>query len=308
MRIAVIDLGTNTCNLLIAEIEASTFRILHRSKEHVKLGDDRIKQNELSPAALQRTIDAFNKHFQRINRFKADKIRAFATSAVRTAANKINFLDSLGKETGCLIKIISGETEAELIFNGVLLALGDLTVPSLILDIGGGSNETILAYHRNILWKESRPAGMARVIHNFQISDPIRKDEINQIESFFAEEHQKAINLCKEKGVQSLIGCSGAFDTIADLIDRVEPGTKERNQQRIKLTDFQKIYNQIIQSSREERMRMTGIDLVRIDLIVPAVILINTLIKEAELQEIIQTDFALREGVLFNELHREHSH
>ena len=186
-----------------------------------------------------------------------------------------------------------------MIFKGVLLAFNKLTNPSVILDIGGGSNELILALNQDVIWKESQPAGMARVINRFELSDPITKDEIETLQNFFAEQHGQAIRNCIDHSVLTLIGCSGAFDTVVDIIDEVDPGEKQRTTQEIRLTDFKMVYKKLIFSTREERLQMKGMDFVRVDLIVPAVILIETIIREIGIQQIVQTDFALREGVVF---------
>ncbi len=300
MRIAVIDLGTNTCNLLIAENDTPSFKILHQSKQLVRLGDDKIKLNEISSEATQRVIQSFELHKRIMQRFEVDKIRVIGTSAVRTAANKIHFLSDVGEETGLLIKVVSGEKEAELIFKGVLLAFQELTTASVILDIGGGSNELIFANKKEMLWKESQPTGMARVINHFNLSDPITSAEVQLLKEYFLSAHQNAFQQSKETPVQMLIGCSGAFDTICDMIDQVEPGEKQRTTQVIPLNDFYRVYKILLGSTREQRLTMKGMDMVRVDLIVPAVILIETLISEMDIKKITQTDFALREGVLFD--------
>jgi exopolyphosphatase / guanosine-5'-triphosphate,3'-diphosphate pyrophosphatase len=299
MRLAVIDLGTNTCNLLVAETKNAGFTILHQSKQLVRLGDNKIRNNEISPEATIRVLDSFRRLGEIIQLFNVDKVKVLATSAVRSAENKITFLETLSENAGWIIKVISGEMEAELIFKGVLLAFNELTEPSVILDIGGGSNELILAHHNSMVWKESQPTGMARVINRFSLSDPIQKAEIHQLQQFFLESHENMYIKCRGENVKTLIGCSGAFDTIADIIDKVDPGEKQRKTQIIHPEEFNNVYQLLIQSTREERLNMKGMDFVRVDLIVPGVILIKQLISEIGIEQIFQTDFALREGVLF---------
>ncbi len=299
MRAAVIDLGTNTCNLLIAETSETGYRILHQSKHLVRLGDNKIKDGEISPEATQRTIESFHRHKEIIDKFQPEKIRVVATSAVRTAYNKTGFLEAVSDACGWLIKVISGENEAELIFDGVLLAFQNIENPSLILDIGGGSNELILARGTKIIWKESQPTGMARIINQFNLTDPISTEEADILRAHFARFHETAIEHCKTWKVETLIGCSGAFDTIADMIDGVNPGEKLRKTQEISIDSFYRVYNTLLQSTREERLQMKGMDFVRVDLIVPAVILIEFLISTNQIKQIVQTDFALREGVFY---------
>lgn len=298
MKVAVIDLGTNTCNLLIAEVEKQHFNILHQSKQLVKLGDNKIKSNRISSAATRRVINALWEQQKIIHKFQVEKIRLVATSAIRSAENKVEFLDEVGSRSGRLIRIVSGEKEAELIFKGVLLAFEELENPSVILDIGGGSNELIVVHKNKMLWKESQSTGMARVINQFSLSDPLKPDEVKKLHRFFGEKHQAAFRQCKEKAVKTLIGCSGAFDTIADITDQINPGEKQRRHQEISLTDFYTLYEKITGSTHQQRLSMKGMDSVRVDLIVPAMVFIEQVIKENNISRIIQTDFALREGVL----------
>ena len=300
MRVAIIDLGTNTCNLLVAETNNTEFTILHQSKQLVKLGDNKIKDNEISQEATSRALESFCIHKEIIEKFNVDKVKVLATSAVRTAENKIQFLETLGEHSGWIIKLISGEKEAELIFKGVLLAVEHFENPSVILDIGGGSNELISAFQQDLLWKESKPTGMARVINQYHLSDPINVSEIKLLQKFFSAAHSEAFQKCRSENVKILMGCSGAFDTIADIIDSVNPGEKQRKTQNIALTDFYDVYQRLLKTTRDERLLMKGMDFVRVDLIVPAVILIEQIISEIGIEKIIQTDFALREGVLYD--------
>jgi exopolyphosphatase/guanosine-5'-triphosphate,3'-diphosphate pyrophosphatase len=303
MKLAIIDLGTNTCNLLIAETKHDGFTVLHQSKQLVKLGDNKIRDNEISPEATNRAIVALEIQKKIIEKHQVEKIRVITTSAVRTANNKIQFLESLSENSGWLIKIVPGEKEAELIFKGALLAFSEFKNPAVILDIGGGSNELIVTHNKEMLWKESQAIGMARIINKFNLSDPVQKKEIVNLKHFFIEAHKNAFEKCKGEKVQILVGCSGAFDSIADMIDEVNPGEKQRKTQEILLVDFYRIFEKLIHSTREERMLMKGMDYVRVDLIVPAVILIGVLISEIGIEKIIQTDYALREGVLFELMH-----
>jgi exopolyphosphatase / guanosine-5'-triphosphate,3'-diphosphate pyrophosphatase len=300
MKVAVIDLGTNTCNLLIANIAQQGFEIMHQSKQLVQLGDIEIKTNQLSPAATDRVVTAFCEQQKIIEQYKIKKVRVIATSAIRTASNKIPFLEVISNYSGWIVKIVSGEEEADLIFKGVLLALKEMETPSVILDIGGGSNEIILAHKKEMLWKESQPTGMARVITQFALSNPLKADELQILHKFFKARHSAAFRQCNEKAINTLIGCSGAFDTLADIIDQVNPGEKQRRHQEIKLNDFFTVYHTLLESTREQRLNMKGMDMVRVDLIVPAIVFIGQLIKEAGISKILQTDYALREGVLYD--------
>jgi exopolyphosphatase/guanosine-5'-triphosphate,3'-diphosphate pyrophosphatase len=301
-RIAIIDLGTNTCNLLIAEYNQSNYRILFQGKEVVKLGKDSINKNRLNDDGLKRAILAISNHQKRISKYGVSEIIILATSAIRDATNKNWFCQKIKSKTGLELQVISGEREADLIFKGVKLAFQQVEDHSLILDIGGGSNEFILVEDEIPVWKESFPLGMARIIEQIPPSDPITPAEISRITAYFESRLDKLwIQMGKMK-VSNLIGCSGAFDTIADLIDQTEPGTKTRTMQEINLSEFKRIYQILITSTTLQRSKMKGIESIRIEMIVPSVIFIKLIIDRLKIPKICQTDYALREGVLWERI------
>jgi len=299
MVIAVIDLGTNTCNLLIAEVKSDgkAGQIFYQGTEAVRIGEGGINKGVLTEEAFKRAESALLKHLDKIKKYSAEKIFAFATSAVRDASNKNEFFKYIRGKTGISLQIISGEREAELIFKGVLFAFGKIPDDSLILDIGGGSNEYIFTSGNNILWKESFPLGMSRVMQKFNISDPVQKDEIADIEDFFRTGHKDLFDMLKEKHVNQLIGCSGAFDTIADLKDGVYAGSVNRITEAIPLNEFMTIYKKIIESTVLQRKEMIEMCSFRETLIVPSLILMKFILESFHIKQIIQTGFSLREGV-----------
>lgn len=298
MKIAVIDLGTNTCNLLVATLEDGNYEILYQGKVGVKLGKGGIHKNELTPEALQRALNALHTHQATIKRFEAEKTIAIATSAVRDAANKADFCYQVKAQTGIELKVISGDEEAQTIFNGVVLALQNLDNNSLILDIGGGSNEFILPEQNSVCWKQSFPLGMARVVEQFPMSDPILESEIEAIENWFSQGLDDLWQQMQRVKTEQLIGCSGAFDTLADLIDNTPPGTRSRISKEISMAEFNRVATQIIHSTKSEREQLKAMEPLRIEMIVPAFLFIRLILKTLNINTIIQTDFALREGVL----------
>lgn len=300
--IAVIDLGTNTCNLLIASFQEKNYKILFQGKEVVKLGKNGIGNNHLTEDGLERAILAIKNHLAVIEKHAVSETVIIGTSAIREASNRDWFIQQTKSRTGLELNVISGEKEAELIFEGVKLAFPRIENHSLILDIGGGSNEFILVDSGMPVWKESFPLGMARLIEAIPLSDPITTREIEDVEEWFGTKLNKLWKRAENLPIAQLIGCSGAFDTVADLIDQTAPGTKTRISQEIKLQDFKRIYTKLIKSSTSERMAMKGMEPIRVEMIVPAVIFIKLIIDHFNIQKIIQTDFALREGVLYERI------
>jgi len=298
-RIAVIDLGTNTCNLLIAEYLDQSYEILFQGKDVVKLGKGGIDKNMLTEDGLERAIQAIRKHQEKISKFPGSEIVIIATSAIREAINADWFQQQIKANTGLELLVISGDKEADLIFKGVKLAFDDIKDHSIILDIGGGSNEFILTEANQPIWKQSFPLGMARIIEQIPPSDPITLEEIQQINHYFESRLDLLWNQTKNIRITDLIGCSGAFDTLADLIDQTEPGTKTRTKQKIKIDDFNQIYEKLINSTTAERNQMKRLESIRIEMIVPSVIFIKLIIDRLCIRKIYQTDYALREGVLY---------
>jgi len=171
MRIAIIDMGTNTFNLLIAEANGeSHFKTIHNSKCGVKLGEEGIDKKFIAPAAWERGLKAIETHVQTAKDFKADKIFAFATSATRDAKNGAEFVDEIFQKYQVKVNVIEGEREALLIYLGVRQAvdLGDEV--NLVLDIGGGSNELILCNAKEVFWKHSFNLGIQRLLTIFNPS------------------------------------------------------------------------------------------------------------------------------------------
>lgn len=297
--IAVIDLGTNTCNLLIATYDHSDYHILYQGKEAVKLGKSGIHKNLLTEEGLQRAIHAIHQHLERIRNYAVSEIIVIATSAIREATNKEWFQQQVKEQTNLDLNIISGDKEAELIFKGVKLAFHAMEDHTLILDIGGGSNEFILIENQQPAWKQSFPLGVARVVEQMPPSDPISESEIRQIHQWFDNGLSPLWKRLKDIPVTTLIGCSGAFNTLCDLIDHTQAGTKARIRQEITTSDFNHICEMLLSSTTEQRMKMKGMEPLRIEMIVPAILFIQLIVERLKIDKIYYTDFALMEGVLF---------
>jgi exopolyphosphatase/guanosine-5'-triphosphate,3'-diphosphate pyrophosphatase len=237
-----------------------------------------------------------------MNRFQVTEVKTIATSAVRDAVNQNDFASYLLKATGLKLTVVSGEEEAALIFKGVKMAFGQIPGHSLILDIGGGSNEFILPTEDGIAWKNSFPLGMARIIEQFHISDPVKPEETAVIENYLNNGLTALWSQLEGKTIDRLIGCSGAFDTLADLLDETAPGSKFRTTQNISLSHFEQISLRVIRSTAAQRGKMTGMDPLRLEMIVPSFIFIRLITNRLNIREITQTGFSLREGVLYDQI------
>jgi len=298
-RFAVIDIGTNTCNLLIANIlPDGSFETIYDRKLPVKLGRGGINKEILLPEAIERGIFALQSHFKTIHKYDVSKIKVVGTSALRGATNRSVFLEKVKHLLGWDIEIIDGELEAELIFRGVRLSLPDGIGKYLIVDIGGGSIEFILANDNDIHWRKSFNIGIARALETIILSDPVTPAEILAYENWFDEHLQDLWIACEQYQPQTLVGCSGAFDTLMDIYEKAEPDLKIRGVSEFPLGDYQKIHKQIILSDHETRSKMDGMDKMRVEMIVIASVFTNFILQRLTINRLLHTHNALKEGVM----------
>ncbi len=301
MVVAVIDLGTNTFNLLIAELLLSKkFKVLHNNKFPVKLGKGGITNNVLLPDAMQRGVVALEYCLETIQQYKAEKTVAFATSAIREAVNAGEFLQMTHK-LGLNVTVVSGDEEAELIFKGVRLALEIGNVPALIMDIGGGSTEFIIADSTKIYWKQSFLLGVTRLLEKFGPSDPMTDTDLEKLNACLRVELKPLFDAVRLFPVAELIGSSGSFDSFADiLMQRFHhpEESKTGTEYLFNLKETELVFRDLLQSDRAQRLHIRGLIEMRVDLIVMAVVLTRFVINELGLSKMRLSTYALKEGVL----------
>jgi exopolyphosphatase/guanosine-5'-triphosphate,3'-diphosphate pyrophosphatase len=298
-RYAVIDIGTNTCNLLIASSTGSgSFEILFDRKLPVKLGRGGIHKDILLSDAIDRGLVALKQHANTIDQFKVGKIKIIGTSALRGAKNSDVFCDLVKQSLGWDIEIISGELEAELIFRGVDLSLPSDLGTSLIVDIGGGSIEFIVADDHKIQWKKSFNIGIARVLEAIEISDPITLGQIEKVEQWFTRSLNELVDVCQRYQVTTVVGCSGAFDTFMDIYEQEKPDQKMRKASELPLDEFEKIQKQLIQLDSQRRGSLVGMEPLRVEMIVIASVFTNFMLKKLNIEHLIHTPYSLKEGVM----------
>jgi exopolyphosphatase / guanosine-5'-triphosphate,3'-diphosphate pyrophosphatase len=301
-RVAVIDLGTNTFHLLIAEPTSETLfkEVLHEYAA-VKLGEGGINDGIIRPEAYQRGIAALEQFHQFIQQHQVQQVRALATSALRNASNGQQFIDEVQSRLGITIEIITGDTEAGYIYQGVKASGCLSAVDSLVLDIGGGSVEFIIANQNSIVYKRSFEIGAARLMALFHQTDPIPADSIYDLYSYLDEKLQPALLALHQHPVHSLIGSSGAFETFAELVERAkghEFELKEHLTYHFVKQEFLSLTQQLIYSSHIERENMSGIIPVRVDMIVVAALITRYIIDKLHIEEVIMSTYSLKEGVL----------
>lgn len=306
-RISVIDLGSNTFNLLVAEWHCEEgLRTLYKTKYPTKIAKQGINENKITEDAIERAIKAFDQMNSISSEYQVDHTIAYATSAIRSAENGEDFVNMLEEKYQLSIEIIDGDREAELIYTGSKHAIELTHEKVAILDIGGGSNEIIIANADQVFWKKSYPLGMTRLIEKFLPCDPITKTEIQEIEAYLKEQLYDLYEALEIHSVKTLIGSSGSFDTFKQMLALEKENINlEATQFEIKLKDFLRLHQLFLASTLEERKKMPGMDLVRVELMVVASIFINSLVKDAGISKMYQSAFALKEGALFEYIHQQ---
>jgi len=302
MKVAVLDLGTNTFHLMIASVhsDGSWKKILHR-KVTVKLGQGGIHQNRIAPVPFRRGIAAIAGFKKIIEHHQVKTVRAFGTAALRNASNGGEFLDDARENFGITIALISGSDEASLIYSGVRRAvdLGDDF--SLIMDIGGGSTEFIIANNRKIFWKQSFKIGASMLLEKFQPADPIRKGELKLIEHYLDDVLKPLRAALMKFPAARLIGSAGSFETVTSMIRYRNPAAGShygKTSHPIKRSELNALHRDIIRSTTAERKKMKGLISMRVDMIVPASILLNFVLKQTGIKNILLSTYSLKEGAL----------
>lgn len=299
-RTAIIDLGTNTFHLLIAEQVKEQYAFIYRERLAVRLGQRGINEGIIQPDAIDRAIRALSSFKTTIDQYDATAIFAFGTSALRNAKNASEVVTAFKEKAGIDVSIISGDREAELIFMGVRsgLALGDDY--SLVMDIGGGSVEFIIGNQKEIVWKQSFEIGAQRLLEMFHHTDPIPAQEIDQLNRYFTTQLSPLFNALDQWKPETLIGSSGTFDTLSDIYCIKHNLNKGADDIETPLTlqGFYDIYTELLIKNREARMAIPGMIEMRVDMIVVACCLINFLLGQYSFKQIRVSTYALKEGIL----------
>jgi exopolyphosphatase/guanosine-5'-triphosphate,3'-diphosphate pyrophosphatase len=311
VRLAIIDCGTNTFNILIVDAEAGgKYSRVYNTRIPVKLGEKGINKGFIAPEPFERGIDALVTYQLIAREYEVDKVIAFATSAIRDAANRKEFVEAAKGRAGIGINVIDGNREAELIYKGTREAIpfGDHT--SLIMDIGGGSTEYILANKNKIEWKQSFNLGAARLLEKFNPSNPITPGEIKNIFDYLSENLQPVIQAVKDFPPVELVGSSGAFDSVVEMTNGElggEPLTFNKTGYSVSLDNYRKISELVKKSTLEQRKEIKGLTPMRFDMIVISCLLIDFTLDTLKLDKIRVSTYSLKEGALVEFMENQQS-
>ncbi len=299
-KFAIIDMGTNTFHLLIAEADERGYHVTHRDRLVVKIGQGGINQGYITEEGIHRALLAMQSFKNVIEEQAVKKVYAFGTSALRNARNGKDVAERIKALTNIDVSIISGEKEAEFIYMGVKSALDMGREKSLIIDIGGGSVEFILGDNDNVYWKQSFEIGAQRLLEQFQKNDLITSEEIKNLDEHFSKVLTPLFEALEKYPTDILIGSSGTFDTLSDIfcIQHDIHKSSEEIETPLSLAGFYDIYAKLLTKNRAERMLIPGMIEMRVDMIVVACCLIRYLLEQHTFNRVRVSTYALKEGVL----------
>ncbi|RAU83840.1 Ppx/GppA phosphatase family protein [Pontibacter arcticus] len=307
-RLALIDMGTNTFHLLITEVDENGQRHdFVKTKVPVRLGQGGISNGAIAPEAYERALQTLQDFKRQIDAHQVQTVRAMATSMVRNAANGEAFVQDILEQTSIKVEVIDGAREAELIYYGVRSAGVLDAQTALIMDIGGGSVEFILANNQEIYWKQSFEIGAQRLMDQFFTQDPIPAESIAAEKAYLAERLQPLTEAIAKYKPTVLVGSSGTFDTLCD-IEALRKGDTSRQQHipaasELSLEAYYAIHEELLRKNHDERLAIPGMLEMRVDMIVLASILVDFILQTYNLDQIRVSAYALKEGVLQTVLH-----
>ena len=300
---AIIDLGTNTFQLLIVAQKGPNHEIILEDSYAAKIGLGGISTGIITEEGILRGIKGlhyFQEAFEKEGVLN-ENVTAIATSAVRNAKNGNEFCQRILDETGINIQVISGDEEATLIYEGVKLGMNLGTDPSMIMDIGGGSVEFIICDKNRIMYKQSFEIGGQRLIDRFITTDPISPHSVGAIRDYLEEQLLPLTNAVHQYAPISVIGSAGSFETLIDMWYMKSEGhlpPPEKISFDLPITAFYDSFSDLVSKNRDERMTLAGMKELRVDMIVVGVCLIDFTLKRFDIQQIKVSNYALKEGIL----------
>lgn len=303
MRIAVIDLGTNTFNLLIAELDEDSFEIIHKEKRPVKLGKNGINDRLIAQDAYERGLNAMTYYAEVILPFAPQKTMATATSAMRDSKNAPEFIQDVKDKTGIEIQIISGQREAELIHHGVEKIIPKDTSDYIIMDVGGGSTEFILVVNHELIWAKSYNLGVSRLLDWLSPADPISQEDISRLLSRLDDELEEVYTRVQELNLKVLVGSSGSFDSVHDMLLAKKGDGKPSHElifSEILIHEMTHLHKELLVSTLEQRLNWKGLVDMRADMMVISSILMNHVLSKCKIDQLFRSEYALKEGLLFS--------
>lgn len=297
MRLAALDLGTNTFLLLIADFVDGQLEPVYQEQEIVRLGQGVDRDGRLHEEAMARGLACLQRYAATAGEYGAAMVAAGGTSAVRDAGNRDDFISRVMAETGIRIYPLSGDDEARLSYLGALSNRPEAPTPACILDIGGGSTELCWGEHHDFHGRFSLNIGSVRLTERYLHHDPVTAAEITRVRQAIAAAWENAgtaaLPTCKQ-----LIGVAGTLTTLS----AVQQGLREFDSARIdgselSLRQVSGLVARFAGMTVAERKQLPGLPEKRADVILAGTIIIEEIMQRLQLGRITVSDRGLRFGI-----------
>lgn len=302
MRLAGVDIGTLTCRLLIARVTHEGRVVeLHAERRVLRLGEGLERDRMLRPAPMSRVVDTLRQWRETIESYGVDAEAAVATSAVREATNREEFLARAKQEAGFDVEVITGEEEARRTLLGIRSGLPSDVSGVLGLDIGGGSTEFILDRPGQPPAVQSIELGVVRMTERELQHDPPTREELRAVrEQVRGAAEQVRARLGDLRGT-TLVGTAGTITTLAAMAQRLPSYSAARiHNYRLGLDTIRSLEDRILQRTRAERKGMPGLEAGREDVIAAGTLMLRGIMETLAYDECLVSDLGLREGIVLD--------
>jgi exopolyphosphatase/guanosine-5'-triphosphate,3'-diphosphate pyrophosphatase len=302
MRLAGVDVGTLTCRLLIADLQPGSGLLTIRADRRIlRLGEGVDQTKRLNIAAMDRVIRCLKEWQELIEAAQVDAAVAVATSAVRDAENRDEFLDRAKREAGFEVELITGEEEARRTMLGIRSGLPAGVTDVLALDIGGGSIELILDRPGQIPISRSIDIGVVRLCERLLHHDPPTEEEIHQAREWVTRESGAAIADIGISQPATFVGTAGTITTLAAMAQKLHSyDPASIHNYRLQLDAIQELEQTLLSRSRADRISLPGLEQGREEVIAAGTIMVRTIMETLGMSSVLVSDLGLREGVLLD--------
>jgi exopolyphosphatase/guanosine-5'-triphosphate,3'-diphosphate pyrophosphatase len=300
LRVASLDIGSNSTRLLVAEIEkGQLFKRLYSARRTTRLAAGLQASGIIDAGAGRRTLEAVCAFVEEARRFDIAYMLAAATSAVREASNGASFISSVQEQAGLEIRLLSGRQEAEWMMCGVLLSWSHIPCRWLLVDLGGGSTELVAAHRDQTEAVESVPLGMVRLTEEVFHHDPPTPVEIEECRKIARSSLCKVLNRLDRqyRPPEVLVGTAGTITTLAALDMAMESYAGERvHGYRLSGVRVQAWIETLAAKSASQRRELPGMEAGREDVILAGAVLVDEIMGAVGAGEMQVSDYGLLEG------------
>ncbi len=307
MRIAALDLGSNSFHLLVAEVHADgTFVPLVREKEMLRLGDAVAREGAVPDALADEAIATIRRFRKLADAAGATESLACATSAIRTAANGDELVDRIETEAGVSVEVIDGLEEARLIFGAVRASVVLEPAPALCFDVGGGSVEIMVGDAAGMQWATSERLGVARLTNELVHSDPLSKSDRRALRNRITRVLEPVAEHVARLDPKLVVGSSGTLEDIAQMVAARRDANVPVSLNQLTFTreEFLPLHRELTTSSANDRRRIPGLEARRIELIPAGSMFLATAMELFGFEEMTVSEWALREGMVLDAIGR----